>query len=122
MARTNLPVSALAANSSIADPAGTAADAANGMNITGAPLEEIMLRVVNAGAGSTNVTVRAGVYPPALSEGKGDLVVAVANGTTKWIGPFTSAQFAQKDGSLNVDFSVATSVTVTAFQKDHKAA
>ena len=118
MARTNLPVTPFVGNSKLDDPAGTAADSANGMSVSGVKLEEVVLRVKNASGASITATVRAGVSPPSLSAGQGDLAVTVAAGATEFIGPFTSARFAQKDGSLNVDFSSATS---TAFQADHKS-
>lgn len=46
----------------------------------------------------------------------GDLSVAVANGTTQYIGPFTTDRFAQPDGSLWIDWSAATSMTITVLQ------
>lgn len=116
MARTNIPLSAFVANGSLANPAGTAGDAVNGHNITGTKLEKLIIRVVNGGGGAINAIVRAGVAPPALEAGQGDLTVAVGAGATAYIGPFTSGRFMQKDGSLNLDLSGATSVTVTAFQ------
>lgn len=120
-ARTALTVTRSTANAAIADVVGTTPDASNGNVVSGVPLEKIMVRVKNADSGSHTVTVRAGVSPPALSAGQGDLVVAVANGTTKWLGPFTSARFAQSDGSLNLDWSASTSVTVTVFAPDPTA-
>lgn len=122
MARTNVPLSIFVGNGNLDDPAGTAGDAVNGHVVTGAPLDEIILRIHNGGGAGITATVRAGVYPPALSNGQGDLAVTVAAGATEWIGPFTGARFAQKDGSLNLDLSAAASVTVTAFQHDHKSA
>lgn len=115
MAATALAVTDLAADSNIADVAGVTPDAVNGNSVSGVELEQVMLRVKNADSASHTCTVKAGVYPPALSAGQGDLAVVVVNGTTRWIGPFTSARFAQADGSLLVDWSASTSVTVTAF-------
>lgn|SRR5487761_1939031 len=125
MARTNLPTSLLPADvvAGLADPAGTAIDQANGMNIVlasgavpAAPTaRNLFLRVANSAAGAHNVIVRAGVYPPAFRAGIGDLTVNVLATSTKWIGPFTAARFAQADGSINIDFDAGTTGTITAF-------
>lgn len=120
MARTNVPLSALAPNDVLADPAGTGADDTDGNIVNpladwpNAALEEIVLRVVNADTGSCEVTVSAGSDPPALEAGVGDLVETVAAGDTAFLGPFTSARFAQSDGSLHIDCDDDTSVTLTA--------
>lgn len=116
MARTNIPLSEFTANAETSDPAGTAADETNDHNITGAPLEEIVLRVVLDTAGdAATVTVKAGDNPPALSAGQGDLAVTCSDNATSWIGPFESARFMQDDGSMDVDIDDETGVTITAF-------
>jgi hypothetical protein len=118
MARATLTPSALAANSNIADPSGTANVVANGLNIPGNNRSNpsLFLRVSNASGGSGTVTVKAGSQPSAISSGQGDLVVTVANSATAWVGPFDSSRFQQSDGSINVDSSVV--MTVTAFTLD----
>lgn len=126
MARTNIPLTPFVPNGSLADPAGTAGDATNGHVIApaadwpNATPEEVVLRVVNGGAGAVAVTVLAGANPPALEAGEGDLVESVAAGATEFLGPFTSGRFQQvatvDDASgLWVDLDVDTSVTITAF-------
>src|SRR2546423_10596249 len=124
MARTNLPLSNLVANGSLADPAGTAIDQANGMNVAivttaipSAPhLDKVMLRVANTAGTPKNVTIKKGSDSAlAFRAGLGDLVVAVTNATTKWVGPFEIARFSQADGSLNVDFESGMTGTITAF-------
>jgi hypothetical protein len=117
MARASLTPSALVANGSIADPAGTANVVANGLSIPAqtSPVN-LWLRVSNASGGSGTVTVKAGSQPSAISSGQGDLVVTVANSATAWVGPFDSSRFQQPDGSVNIDSSVV--VTVTAFTLD----
>src|SRR5215469_15308829 len=131
MARTNLPTTSLIAEASVAtgsytgfaDPAGTAADQANGMNIVmattaipaGPPQRHLLLRVANTAASPFAVIVRAGAYPPAFESQKGDLSVTVTNATTRWVGPLEAARHAQADGSLNIDFAVGFTGTVTAF-------
>lgn len=109
-----IPLSEFVPNASLAGPAGTAAGATNVVSTSGTRLEEVVLRVVTTTA-TTNVTVKAGVYPPALNAGQGDLVVACPVGTT-FIGPFTSARFVRADGTLNVDSATAANHTITAFK------
>lgn len=121
MARTVLTVNELAANSSIADPAGNAVDVANGHYIPATTnLEELYLRVNLTFAGAKNITIKAGASPPALSAGQGDLVVAI-NNATKILGPFSSARFAQADGTMNIDLEAATTGTIYAFHMPRTA-
>lgn len=125
MARTNLPLTALAPNSSIAAPAGTNVDATNGMNVqivtNGIPaaysLADVFLQVTNSAASAKTVTVRAGSNPPAFRAGLGDLAVSVNASATVFIGPLESARFAQVDGSLNIDFGSGMTGTINAFNK-----
>lgn len=127
MARTNLPLTTLAPNSSIAGPAGTNVDVTNGMTIalpsTAIPAspdsDTLFLVVNNTAAAAKAVTVRAGVGGgatpgPAFRSGIGDLAVSVGAGATRWIGPLESARFAQLDGSINVDFEAGTTGTIIA--------
>ncbi|MFE2021306.1 hypothetical protein ACFW9O_24990 [Streptomyces sp. NPDC059499] len=118
MARTTVPYSALLPNADLADPAGTATNAGvgNGHTIAKAVPELTVLRVV-AGATGGNVTIKAGANPPAIAAGQGDLVVAVANSATRWLGPFESGRFIQNDGSLLVDIATGfVAGTITAFR------
>lgn len=124
MARTAVPYSNLVPNGDIADPAGTATNAgtSNGHVIPAAQPgadafpELTILRVV-AGATGGNVTIKAGTNPPAIAAGQGDLVVAVANSATRWIGPFESGRFLQADGSILVDIATGfVAGTITAFR------
>ena len=124
MARTNIPLSSLAVESSIVDPVGTAADQANGMNIvmtseTIPPAADaykgLFLRVANTAASPFACIIRAGVNPPAFRGPLGDLSVTITNGTTRWIGPLDMARHAQSDDSINVDFATGFTGTVTAF-------
>ncbi|MER5892393.1 hypothetical protein [Streptomyces sp. NPDC001876] len=118
MARTTVPYSALLPNADLADPAGTATNAGvgNGHTIAKAVPELTVLRVV-AGATGGNVTIKAGANPPAIAAGQGDLVVAVANSATRWLGPFESGRFLQSDGTLLVDIATGfVAGTITAFR------
>ena len=117
MARTNVPLSAFTPGAALADPAGTAIDATNSHNIlVGNQPQRIVLRLTNTSGASKNVTVKAGVNPPAQNAGKGDLVVAVANGATVFVGPLAGDLYTQNDGSLNVDIAASHTGTITAFQ------
>lgn len=124
MARTAVAYSSFTYNATTADPAGTALNAGvgNGHVVPAAgpgaqsEPEKTLLRVV-VGATGGNITVKAGTQPLAIASGQGDLVVAVANSATAWIGPFDSGRFLQADGSMLVD--VAAGVvpgTITAFK------
>lgn len=126
MARTNLPISAFVANGNLSDPAGTAIDATNGMNVvmtteTIPPSYDafrgVFLRVANTFAGAKHVIVRAGASnPPAFRKDIGDLSVSVAASTgVQWVGPLDMARFAQSDDSINVDFDSGMTGTITAF-------
>lgn len=124
MARTNLPLSVLVAGGGIADPAGTAIDQANGMNVvmsttTIPPAYDayrgVFLRVANSAAGAHIVTIRAGVNPPSFRAPLGDLTVSIPATSTKWIGPLDMGRHAQQDDSINVDFDAGTTGTITAF-------
>jgi hypothetical protein len=81
--------------------------------------EEVFLRVVTATA-TTNVTIKAGNYPPALSSGQGDLTFACTVGTA-FLGPFTGARFLQSDGTLNVVSGTPANTTITAFRMPRTA-
>jgi hypothetical protein len=124
MARTNLPLTNLVANGGLTDPAGTAIDQANGMNVaipttaipSGPHLDKLVLRVANTAGAAKNTIVRAGANPPSFRASVGDLTVQVPATTgVKWLGPFEIARFMQADGSLNIDWESGATGTVTAF-------
>lgn len=118
MARTNVPYTSLAANADAADPAGTATNAGTGNgHILAKAVPELTVLRVTSGSTGGNVTIKAGANPPAIAAGQGDLVVAVGNAATRWIGPFESGRFLQADGSLLVDVATAfVAGTITAFK------
>lgn len=117
MARTNVPLSKLTANSSITTPAGTALDPTNGHVISAGRFRKLMLRVTNTSAGAKNITVKAGVSPPALSAGQGDLVVSVPATTGDvLIGPLEAARFSQANGDINVDVAASATGIIAAIQ------
>lgn len=122
------PPSSTGVNPPLSDPAGSAIDQANGMNVKlassqipsvdGAAL--LLLRVKNTAAQSQNIILRAGGpvlagNPPAFRQALGDLTIAVPTTGTLWLGPFDYARHAQTDNSINVDFNAGTTGTITAF-------
>jgi hypothetical protein len=118
-ARTAVPYSLLVANSSLADPAGTALDATNDHVINAAKPERTILRVSNTAAAAKTITVKAGDNPPALAAGLGDVTYELAAGNITeqfvWIGPFESGRFLQNDGTMHVDVATDHTGTITAF-------
>lgn len=121
MARTALTPVTLTANTSTADPAGTALDATNSHVVTPvAALDEYVIRVVNTTASTKTVTIKAGDNPPADAAGQGDITVSLTDGsstpTVKWVGPLTSARFIQNDGTLNIDVAASMTGTITVFR------
>lgn len=116
MARTAVPYSALVANSDLADPSGTALDATNHHVVNAAEPEKTVLRITNTSGASKVVTVKAGPNPPAVAGGLGNLSVTVANGATRWVGPFESGRFLQTDGTMQVDLAAGHTGAITAFK------
>lgn len=129
MARTNLPTTLMTPNGAVLNNAGTAIDAANGMNITfsstGFPatplMDTLILYVQNTTSSTKTVTVRAGANTtylnvPGFEAGKGDLTTGNLTATTgtAFIGPFEIARFMQPDGSMNVDFAASMTGTICA--------
>lgn len=127
MARTNLPVTTLTPNGSIAAPAGTNVDPTNGMNVVIATssmpattdLDNLVIIANNTAVSSKTVTIKAGVGGgvtpgPAFRSGMGDLVVTVNASSTQYIGPLDPSRFAQLDGSLNIDMASGITGTIIA--------
>lgn len=117
MATTQLAYSNLVPNSNLLQPAGTALVAApNNMQLANAFPELTVLRVTNSDDDTAlTLTVKAGDNPPAIAAGQGDLAVAVAFGTTQFLGPFESGRFVQSDGSMLIE-STTTTGTITALR------
>jgi len=126
MSRTTLSYTIWTENNVTNLPSGTNADASNGMNIPvpkvstpGATdaIDRLMLYVSNGDSADHTVTVRGGTGTAASTRGgTGDLAVTVSHTAGGgWIGPLETNRFAQNDGSVNVDFSSATSSQITAY-------
>lgn len=129
MARTNLPVTVLDPTTGANGPTPTAVDVANGMNVSlastaipsGSSMWDLVIVFVNSFAGAKSIIIRAGANnPPAFRKDKGDLTISNA-GTSAitYIGGLEPARYAQSDGSLNIDFTAATTGTVLALLRPH---
>jgi hypothetical protein len=72
-----------------------------------------ILHVKNASGGSINVTIDDpnSATPSNATSFNPDVVVAVAAGAEKYIGPFPPARFNDANGFVNVSYSAITSVT-----------
>ena len=126
MSRTTLSYTILNPNGLRALPSATNADSSNGMNIPvpkvsspGAAdsINLLFLYVVNGDSSDKTVTVKGASGSPAGPRGgTGDLAVTVSHTAGGGlIGPLDATRFAQADGSVNVDFSDATSTTIVAY-------
>ncbi|MEU5030177.1 hypothetical protein [Streptomyces milbemycinicus] len=120
MARTDVPLSNLVGNGSLADPAGTNLDATNdhSINVAVTHPEEIVIRVTNTHSSDHTVTVKAGgSNPPAWRGGQGDITATVTATTgVTWIGPLSSSRFLQAGNVLYVDIESGHTGKITAFK------
>lgn len=115
MPRDAVAVTALSASGGTAEGAGVTIAPANNANITGVTKgRKLILRVHNSTGSTKNLTVKAGVNPPAFRSGIGDLVVAHATTVVRYYA-LESARFLQADGTINVDFETGMTGTIWAF-------
>lgn len=126
MSRTTLSYAILAQNGVLNLPSSTNVDASNGMNVPvpkvstpGAAdsINQLLLYVANGDSADHTCTVRGATNSPVGARGgSGDLTVTISHTAGGgWIGPLDAVRFAQSDGSVNLDFSAATSMTITAY-------
>lgn len=73
-----------------------------------------VLLVTNGGGSSINVTLTPGGTPGGLA--LATVVIAVANGTSKLIGPFNPAFWNDSGGFVNVAYSATASVVEAVIQ------
>lgn len=117
MARTAVTVTTLTANTATTEPAGTTADPTNDHVISGVPCEQLLIRLANTNGSDRVATILAGDNPPADAAGQGNLDVTVpATSGVKWVGPLSSARFAQDDGTVLIDLATSFAGTVTAYR------
>ena len=131
MARTTLSYTILNPNGLRALPSATNADASNGMNIPvpkvsspGAAdsINLLFLYVANSDGSDHTCTVKgASGSPTGARGGSGDLVSTISHTAGGGlIGPLDATRFTQVDGSVNVDFSSATGMTIIAYMLPHR--
>lgn len=116
MPRDAVAHTALSASAATATPAGVAINVGNGANIPALRESRVVLRVTNTAGAAKKVTIRAGVNPPALRAGLGDLVVEVPATTGDVLIPIESARHAQADGSINVDYEAGHTGALSAIR------
>jgi hypothetical protein len=118
MAPTNVPLSAFVPNGNLADPAGTAIDVTNGMEVAAdGRTDLIVLRITNTAGSAKVVTIPAGSDPPAGGALGGALTQSIAlTSGVNWLGPFESRRFVGAAGKLQITFVSGHTGTVTAFK------
>lgn len=116
MARTAVTVTTLSRTAAVARPAGTTADPTNDHVISGVPLEELVVEITQTDASARVATIKAGVNPPAVGAGQGDITQSMAQNDVHLFGPFESGRFAQADGSLNIDLAASFAGTIRAYR------
>lgn len=80
------------------------------------PTDNTMLMVINGGGSAVTVTIVTPRTNP-IGLPVDDVVVSVAAGATKLIGPFPFVYFANPaDGLASITYTAVTSVTVAALQ------
>jgi len=111
MARTDLTVAQLVPNGVLAKPAGVVGTT-DGHRVAGIKPEQLLLQVVVATA-EIDLTIAAGVSPPALESQAQVHVLAIG---THYVGPFTSAEVAQADGSVWINYETPANATIAALR------
>lgn len=123
MARTAIPLTNLAKDAGINEPAGTAVDVANGHYVDiGGLSGQLVLWVNNTFAGTKVVTVKAGANPPAFRKDLGDIAVTCQASGRSFIGPIESARVVQAPGGTDggnggrifIDLAAAMTGTIAA--------
>lgn len=133
-ARTALTAVAVPNVGGVAQGSGATPDATNGNSVASPGPFKAVIIVKNGDGSSHSCIIRAsgyagvptgaansgyvtGQYQPYATASRGDLTVTVVNGTTQiiWLGQDVE-RFTQPDGSLWLDWSASTSMTVYVAQ------
>jgi hypothetical protein len=105
MARDAISIVTHPVNTGTDPGAGTTINPANGGVIAaGGKTTRLLIRVENTNAAGKNVTVKAGIQPPAWRASLGDLVVQVPATTGVRDLVIESARFGQTNGDIYLDF------------------
>jgi hypothetical protein len=106
MPRDAVAITDLPTGVGTATPAGTTVVQANGANIAAIKdAARLVVRLTQTSGAPVVATFKAGVNPPAVRKGIGDLAVSVPATTGDVMVTLESARFLQADGSINVDFA-----------------
>src|SRR2546427_3537757 len=117
MARTNVPIPTLLANAENDNPPTTALDATNGHSIAaGSITDRLLLEVKNTFAGSKTWTVKAGINPPAIRAGLGDLAVVQAAQNDISMVVLDGDRFTQAGGLIYIDLAAGMTGTIRAIR------
>lgn len=106
----NLNINTPVLNGSINQPAVQTIDTNGTVNMPNAtPSDKLFLELVNAAANAIDVTVKAGLNPPAMLSRELVVTLGATGGGSdkKLIGPLESARFARGDGSFDIQFQAA---------------
>ena len=117
MARDALTITTCTKSAAVTKPAGLTINTTNGANVAGPlPTRKLCFEIQNTDTGAHNVTFKAGVNPPALHAGVGDLVVS-AVASSNILVEIESSRFLQADGSINIDFATGLTGKVWCIQR-----
>lgn len=121
MARTALTPTSRPLNDATAKATGTAIAGlvADGASVAiSNPLPQYVIEVEHTTASEKDLTVSAGVSPPADAAGQGDLVEAFAAGDGTPVIKHTrleSSRFIQDDGTVHLDFETGMTGTIRVY-------
>ena len=105
MPRDVVAVTALASGAATATPAGVTINTTNGATLAAiGDGSRVVVRVTNTHTSDHIITFKAGVNPPALRRGLGDLAETVVK-ETDVLFVLETARFAQADGTILVDYA-----------------
>lgn len=117
MARTAITVTELVAGQPTERVAGTTADPTNDHEIAlDFPLEELLLIITQTDSTARVATIAAGVSPPALAAGQGDLDQSIDQDEEWIVAGLESARFMQSDGKLHIDLAASFAGTIEAYR------
>jgi len=116
MADTAIPITSLALNTPLTNPAGTAIVAADTHVITPTKAtSKLVIRFTNTFAGAKVFTIQAGANPPADAAGQGALTQSLAQDEIWWV-VIESARFVKANGTIVVTVAASTTGAIAAFQ------
>lgn len=119
MARTQVPLTSLVGNAFTIRPTGTTADPTNDhyIDISGVPLEEIVVEFTQTDATGRAADIVAGDAPPALEAGQGNITQTMAQNSVYYFAG-NSGRFKQSDsgGQLHIDLAASFAGTIRAYR------